>query len=434
MKKIIQYLNLTAIIFLSACSSYVNETVTYQINEPILMSTDEFRSSVKISTTPQVIETKGKICYYNGYLYISEPGKGIHIINDTDPRNPVNVGFIELLGNGDLAIRNNILYADSYIDLVWFDINNPAQPTLQGRLENVFPEALPLFDNDYNYDYEMCYKATQSHENVIVGWTVEERTEEIENYTGGWDWHWGYYDDDVALTENSSGTSSNGTNGSMSRFAQKDSLLYTVLNNQMSVFDLSNDKAEKVAEDIYIGWNVETIFSYKDNLFMGTPTGMVIYSAANPLQPVYLSSISHVYGCDPVVVSDDKAYVTVYSGNNCEQDTNKLMIIDVSDAANPKQLVSYNMTKPMGLGIDNDRLFLCDDGLKVFTITDSATLASQTEPKQYIKQIKHYSGYEGYDLIPINNIVMLIAEDGIYQYDYSDINDIKYISKISFGN
>jgi len=101
---------------------------------------------------------------------------------------------------------------------------------------------------------------------------------------------------------------------------------------------------------------------------MGTPTGMLIYSASDPLNPEYQSSISHVFGCDPVVVANDLAYVTVHSGNNCGQNTNELFIVDVSNVKSPKQLVSYGMTNPKGLGIDNGMLFLCDDGLKVFSI------------------------------------------------------------------
>ena len=50
---------------------------------------------------------------------------------------------------------------------------------------------------------------------------------------------------------------------------------------------------------------------------MGTPTGMLIYSLEDPLVPKYRSSVSHVFGCDPVVVEDDLAYVTVHSGNTC---------------------------------------------------------------------------------------------------------------------
>ena len=141
MKKIL-FLFSISLLALTACNDVVTEMVTYKVNEPIFMSTETFRNSVKVSKTPHTITGIGKMCFYNNYLYISEPQKGIHIINNSNPANPQSVGFIELLGNADLAIRNGLLYADSYIDLVWFDVSDPSNPALKGRLDSIFPTAL----------------------------------------------------------------------------------------------------------------------------------------------------------------------------------------------------------------------------------------------------------------------------------------------------
>jgi hypothetical protein len=37
---------------------------------------------------------------------------------------------------------------------------------------------------------------------------------------------------------------------------------------------------------------------------------------------------------------------------------------------------------------------------------------------------------EGYDVIAFNNVLMMIADDGLYQYDYSDLSRIRQISKL----
>jgi hypothetical protein len=234
--------------------------------------------------------------------------------------------------------------------------------------------------------------------------------------------------DGIALNGSSSSSStssgSTGVNGSMSRFALYKDYLYSVINNYMSIIDLSGSKPVKAAENIHVGWNVETIFSYKDNMFMGTPTGMLIYSVANPLKPEYVVSVWHVFGCDPVVVENDIAYVTVHSGNLCGQNNNNLIIYDVSNVKTPQLLVSYAMTKPKGLGIDNGTLFVCDDGLRVFNASDP--LALMAAPNR----LAHYKGMEGFDVIPFNNVLMMIAEDGLYQYDYSDLTKIHQLSKL----
>lgn len=423
MKKLLFLFSIAALA-LGGCKDSVTEMVTYKVNEPVFLSTQAFRNSVKVTDEKRQITNIGKMCFYKDYLYISEPEKGIHIIDNRNPSSPQIVGFIKLLGNADLAIRNDKLYADSYIDLVWFDISNPALPSLTGRLDSIFPGAFPVTNNQYAIDYQKCVDGQKT--GIIVGWNMKEKTEEVTHYTGGW---WGEKDfamNDAMYSGSSTGGSSTGVNGSMSRFTIYNGNLYSVIRNTMNIFDLTGDKPRKAAENLYLGWNVETIFSYKDNMFMGTPTGLVIYSVADPLKPTYQSSIRHVYGCDPVVVDNDLAYVTVHStGNFCGQNTNELEIIDVADVKKPKLLVTYGMKSPKGLGIDNGKLFLCDDGLKVFSITKPETLLAN--------MVAHYSGMDGYDLIPFNNILVMIADDGIYQYSYSNSNEIKLLSKLSIA-
>ena len=415
------------VLTLIGCSDRVSEMVTYKINEPVFMSSKAFRNSVKVTSEPKQIEVLGKMCFYEGYLYISEPEKGIHIIDNRTPANPKIIGFIKLLGNADLSIRNGLLYADSFVDLVWFDITNPEIPALKGRLEKIFTTSLPVIENGYSFDYSKAFNEDST--GIVVGWELKERTEEVNKYTGGWYWGWGRPEvfasmDGVALNSTKTG-GSNGITGSMSRFTIYDGNLYTVINNAMTIFILDGAQPTKAAENIYIGGNVETIFSYEDNMFMGTPTGLLIYSVTDPLKPTFQSSISHVFGCDPVVVENDIAYVTVHSGNLCGQNTNELIIINVSNVKKPKHIVSYAMTNPKGLGIDDTKLFLCDDGLKIYTVGDPQTLLSN--------RLAHFMNIDGFDVIPYNNTLMMIAEDGLYQYNYSNLNDIRQISKIAIG-
>lgn len=410
-------------LLLASCESSVLEQVTYNINEPVFMDLGTFRSSVKISAAADEITGHGKISFFAGYLYMSEPDKGIHIIDNRNPAHPSLTGYIELPGNSDLSLRNNILYADSYIDLVWFDVSDPAHPVLKGRLENAFPEALPPTENTSGIDYEMCFGENRP-EGVIVGWKEAERVESVENYTGGWFWNWGWVQGNLYNDGNAGQQATgNSVNGSMSRFTVYSDYLYTVVQNEMSVFDLSLPVPEK-SKSLYVGGNVETIFNYEDHMFMGTPTGLLIYSVEDPLSPVFKSSIEHVFGCDPVVVDDDLAYVTIRSGSGCGQTANQLLVIDVHDKSEPEQIAAYTMTGPKGLGVDGKMLFLCDDGLKIFRTDDPLKIDDNL--------LVHYKGMDGYDVIPFDHVLMMIADDGIHQYDYSDINKIAQISYLPF--
>ena len=78
------------------------------------------------------------------------------------------------------------------------------------------------------------------------------------------------------------------------------------------------------------------------------------------------------------------------------------------------------MTHPKGLGIDNKVLFVCDDGLKIFDAADPQKIMA--------RNLAHYKGMAGYDVITFNKVLMMIAEDGIHQYDYSDLTQIQKLS------
>lgn len=411
MKNLLLFLYVPTLFLFFGCNDNlkeITETYTYQVNEPILMDATEFRSSLKISEVPIPLTKQGKICFHEGYLYISQPGTGIHIIDNRIPSEPKNLGFIEIMGNFDLAIRNGLLYGDSYVDLIWFDIQDPSKPKLKGRLENAFKEVYPPTENPYGCDYMMC----QTEDKIVVGWTLKERTATITYRPG----------EEVYCMDNASASKGNGINGSMSRFGIYQDYLYVVMQHYLGIFDLSNETPVDTDKKISLGREVETIFSHEDNLFFGTPTGMLVYSVADPLNPEFQSMITHIYGCDPVVVEDDLAYVTIRSGNFCGQNNNELFIVDISNIKKPKQIASYAMTNPKGLGVDKGTLFLCDDGLKIFD--------SEDPQKIIANQLAHYKGMDGYDVIPYNNTLMMIADDGLYQYDYSDLENIRQISKM----
>jgi hypothetical protein len=207
--------------------------------------------------------------------------------------------------------------------------------------------------------------------------------------------------------------------GSMARFAVHGDYLYAVTSFILKVFAVSGNAVAK-GDEQYLNWNTETIFAYGQKLFLGTTSGLLIYDIANPAVPAHLSSLNHVLGCDPVVVQGDYAYVTIRGGNACGQNLSLLDVVDISNPAQPRLSVSYGMQSPYGLGVDGNMLFVCDEGLKIFDASDPLLIGA--------RQLKHFTGINGFDVIPYNNILMLIGSDGLYQYDYSDMQDIKQIS------
>jgi hypothetical protein len=218
----------------------------------------------------------------------------------------------------------------------------------------------------------------------------------------------------------------NGVGGSLARFAIVDNYLYTVSNSNLKVFDINQPQQPRQVQDVRLGLNIETIFPYNNMLFIGSRTGMHIYDNANPLQPVFLSQYQHVESCDPVVVQGNYAYVTLRSGTPCRFGDNLLDVIDIANPRNPIMVQSIRMLNPHGLGIDGDVLFVCEGehGLKVFDATNPAKLVE----KQFIKDIRTY------DVIPRNKVLLVVGEDGLMQYDYSDVSNPKLLSMIPLAN
>jgi hypothetical protein len=179
-----------------------------------------------------------------------------------------------------------------------------------------------------------------------------------------------------------------------------------------------------VKDSVDVPRSMETLYRMGSKLFIGTTTGMLIYDINIPGKPVQISSYDHITACDPVVVDDKYAYVTLRTGNMCTNGRNLLEVIDISSITNPYLVKSYPMFNPHGLGVDGDLLFICDGdaGLKVYDKSDPLQILNN--------QLAHYKDFNTFDVIPLNNVLMLIGKDGIYQYDYSDPKNIRQISHL----
>ena len=159
-------------------------------------------------------------------------------------------------------------------------------------------------------------------------------------------------------------------------------------------------------------------------MFLGTTTGMLIFDLSDVTKPVYISNFWHATGCDPVVVQNNRAYVTIRGGNMCGSNINRLDVLDVTNILKPALLRSYNMDEPYGVGISDDVLFVCDgkSGLKIYNASDPLLIAEH--------QLAKFPNIQAYDVIPLAKSLLMIGSDGFYQYDYSDLTNIRQISVI----
>ncbi|TVQ19172.1 MAG: hypothetical protein EA361_00965, partial [Bacteroidetes bacterium] len=336
-------LGLVLLLTAVACNKE-EEEYYYDALSPVYMDFDEFRQAPKVMPA-KGIKQAGKIYFKDNYIFVNEPNEGIHVINNANPSSPQKIAFYEIMGNVDMAIRGNTLFADSYIDLIAIDISDIMHPVEVGRMENAFPEILP-FPIEENLPF--AWQEIDHRKGVIVGWT---KTRLKASYPGGGWWGWWRTSADMAFTNAESGA---GVAGSMARFMLNENYLYSVAQPfVLKTIDVSAPSQMQPTDSINTWREMETLFRYDGNLFVGTTSGMMIFSLENPAQPVFVSDIDHMNACDPVVVQDGYAYVTLRSGNTCMNTTNQLDVVDISDIHDPKLLKSYPMFNPHGLGIDN---------------------------------------------------------------------------------
>lgn len=410
-----------------SCNDHCTETRVRKQFTPVTISLLEIRQELK-TEAPRALEHPGKIHVRGNYLFINEIKEGLHIIDNSNPSSPRFVAFVKIPGNGDMAVRGNILYADSYSDLVALDITDPTNPKEVGRVGEVFKNG--QFDGGW-WSYNESIRAINGQNVEYVTETVETNCEDNPVLPGGWWWGGPWRMMDMAFSNAQSaspgGGGGDGTSGSMARFALYDQFLYTVSQNDLHLFDISTPSKPADFSTINLGWGIETIFPYKDKLFIGSTTGMHIYDNSNPAKPQKLSVFQHMMACDPVVVHDNVAYVTLRSGTTCRAGQNQLDLVDISDLTRPQLIKSYPMQNPHGLGIDFPTLYLCEGkyGMKVFDVKDPFKVDQNL--------ISHFKDMDAYDVIPLGKNLMLIGKDGLYQFDASNPKQLRQLSKIPVG-
>lgn len=416
---------ITVMIGLNSCQDKIEDS--YIVKTPVYMSYSDLRSSFLVKSAEEIIQP-GKIYFKDNFIFVNEYLKGIHVIDNTDPSDPEVIRFIEIPGNIDMAVKGNILYADSYVDLLSIDISDMNNIAEVDRDTNVFPYIIPFIDNG-------ILEPVDESQGIIVRYEETVKTEEVEqndvNYQmyRGWNMELMEISDASGMNSPAVSGSGSGTGGSMARFTLYDDYLYTINNYDLKLFDVSDASDPVFTKDIFISWDIETLFPYENKLFIGGQSGMYVYNLTDPANPALICQFTHASACDPVVVEGDYAYVTLRGGNLCGAIESQLDVIDISDIEFPELMKSYPMEEPYGLGIDNDVLFVCDGnaGLKIYDATDKMKIDSN--------QVAVYSDINAFDVIPLGDVLVMIGTDGLYQYDYNNPDNIVELSHIPiYGN
>ncbi len=355
----------------------------------------------------------GKIYMKGHFKFVGDINRGIHIYDYSVPDLPILVAFIYLPGNIDIAIKNNMLYANSYSNLVALDISNPLNTRLAKVLRQAFPRVykygFPMIDSSGGLAVAWKRDTIVQCGDLEIKYDILVQSNAVE------------FDERASDSISSLKTTDTfGKGGSMARFEISSRYLYAVDQRYLNVFDISEEGNPTDVRDIHVGWGLETIFKTEKALFIGANTGMYIHDLQDPGNPHQASLYQHVTSCDPVVVQNDMAYVTLRSGSFCRRGANTLDIIDVSDIYAPKQIAVHNMINPHGLAVSDTLLYLCEgeSGFKVLSVNDPLNPVL----------LSHETGLHAFDVIFDSGELTVIGNNGVYVYDTSDPYQLQRLS------
>lgn len=317
------------------------------------------------------------------------------------------MAFLNIPGNRDIGVRNNILYADMYADLLAIDISNPRKVTITNRIDNFFMSRRYVYGSVVDDNY------------VAVDWIKKDTVITYKDRNYLWERDVAYAMNSVAAS--AAVPSTNGVAGSMASMVLMNDHLYAIREpHSVGIVDISAPAAPRLDTTFYAGFDLETIYPFEDKLFLGSSTGMFMYDLSNPVSPVQLGTFSHGRACDPVVTDGKYAYVTLRGSSSCGGASNELNIVDVKDLMHPVLVKTYPLTGPTGLSKDGNLLFVCDDknGVRVYNASNPDAL----------KQIAEIDSKEPYDVIAGGKNALVVGKKGLYQYDYSNLNNIRLLS------
>lgn len=118
---------------------------------------------------PTLIQKPGKIYVKDNYLFITEKDKGIHVINFSNPSNPINEAFIVAYGCDNMSIKDNFMFIDNVEDLVVLDITGQNVTEVK-RVKNVFPIVNQMLPPVNQFSSKVWFECVDTTKGLIVGW------------------------------------------------------------------------------------------------------------------------------------------------------------------------------------------------------------------------------------------------------------------------
>lgn len=223
----------------------------------------------------------------------------------------------------------------------------------------------------------------------------------------------------------------NALSGSYANLIAVGDFLYVIGETDLITYEQNEDKSLNEIDRQVLGLDLESLYYRSGVLFVGSSQRMYILSLTTDFIPVLQSrtQYSDLSGaldhCDPIVADQEVAYVSLSSSLQTNDDgcgvseVNIVRAYDITDLNAPTEISEVTMESPKGLALDGDLLFVCEsqNGLKVLDVSDPR---NPTE-------LYHFPDFETRDAVATGTSVLIVGPNNLYEYDYSDSQDIHQI-------
>lgn len=323
----------------------MRRAVTY-LFPPLLVALFAFGYRLPKARSAPDLTDPINIYLYDTLLLVSDRDRGIHVYSVKERCAPAWLQTIPLRGNTGMAVKDSILFANSHGSLLAIRLHDDSLYTIASVLNG--SRSHPGDYGDYCYgDYD---------------------------YYGGFGCGCTEY---ATVADNAprAAGGGGGVGGSYATFAVIDSFLYYIDGYYIKTLDITDPAHPRPLADTYVGWEIETLFPTHDHLFVGGTRGMYVLDRSDPSDPREIGRVEHFRACDPVVVRDSTAFVTLRGGTRCGEAPDTLLVVNIADPAAPKVIGGADAPSPYGLAVKDTLLYVAN-GTRGFTLYSVAEPAA----------------------------------------------------------
>lgn len=394
------------LILLGSCQSECSQTLYYTAHVPVYMQLGDIRSSYAVMPAKEIGEI-GKIAEGNGTLFLLEEDKGIHVIDNSDPQNPVKVSFLNIISCLDIEAVDNLLYVVQATDLITFDVSDLNNITKLGTNLNVF-----------NSNFLKKDSFVVDHELQEVVQVVEQSFSCSDMFV------------EAPIPEGS--TRDAIVSVPFTQLHAKNNMLYSCDHGTLKVFGIDgSSNANFVSSQTLFNFDqYNFITSGSRSLYVGAAVSINEFDiSANPGNPPIVRFYGVSLSCNRFTALDTFLFVPGFGGPKfgfCEP-SNDLSLFRINTTRLSQNTVGrFFMTAPQHVAVMDSLMVLSEGavGMKLFDVRNPAAF---NVTSRIISSIPNLHTTQS---LLRKNLLISVGDDGVSQFDISNLPTIQPLSTL----